>query len=118
MVTASPLYLINCTGNTPTLLFSSTVLLVTHIVSHFLHFPWMLWALSDSQSIFCSESLAYFVPLHLHGGLSPFFGCKEKSVEDSVNRTGWQMSSVKPINTGTQFNVTLAHFLLSERVSI
>lgn len=33
-------------------------------------------------------------------------------MEDSVNRAGWQMSSVKPINTGAQFNVTLAHFLV------
>lgn len=44
---------------------------------------------SDSQSIF-HESLAYLVPLHLLDGLPTYFGCREMSVEGSINRAQCQ----------------------------
>lgn len=39
---------------------------------------------------FLWESLAYFVPLHLHNGLPTYFRYREMSVESSINRAQCQ----------------------------
>lgn len=58
-------------------------LLLTHILSQDVR------PLSDSQSIF-HKSLAYLVPLHLLDGLFTYFGCRDLSVEGSINRVQCQ----------------------------
>lgn len=59
---------------------------------------------------FLCESLAYFVPLHLHGGLPAYFRCREMSVESSINGTQCHNEAPSNLNAGPWFQSDIDTF--------